>query len=202
MTTTKTLREMAAEVEEVNRANGWYDRERQFGDDMALLHSEVSEALEAFRDYGLADATRPQDVPCPDPQCGDSTWDHDCMVGTTKPGKPEGVGSELADVLVRWLDTCARLSLDPDQIKRPVPALPDEATFGTTCAILHERISRLWYVTVYADGSPATMVDALGRVFGALEAVAERWGVDLYAEYERKLAYNRTRGYRHGGRSL
>lgn len=29
-----------------------------------------------------------------------------------------------------------------------------------------------------------------------------RHDVDLEAEYERKMAYNRTRAYRHGGRTL
>ena len=29
-----------------------------------------------------------------------------------------------------------------------------------------------------------------------------RYGVDLEAEYERKIAYNRTREFRHGGKLL
>lgn len=36
-------------VFEVNHANGWFDEHRTFGEDIALLHSEVSEALEAYR---------------------------------------------------------------------------------------------------------------------------------------------------------
>ena len=37
------------EVYEINSANGWFDKERSFGDEIALLHSEVSEALEGYR---------------------------------------------------------------------------------------------------------------------------------------------------------
>jgi hypothetical protein len=36
----------------------------------------------------------------------------------------------------------------------------------------------------------------------ALVGVAERYGIDLEAEYARKIAYNRTRPYQHGGRTL
>jgi NTP pyrophosphatase (non-canonical NTP hydrolase) len=97
---------------------GWEpDKARTFGDDIALLHSEVSEALEAYRMWKLDDATQPDEL-------------------DSRMPKPEGVGSELADVLVRLLHTCAR------------------------------------------------------------------YGIDLHAEYERKMAYNETRAYRHGGKAL
>jgi NTP pyrophosphatase (non-canonical NTP hydrolase) len=115
MTASKTLDEMQAEVYVNNKAHGWYDEERTVGDDVALLHTEVSEMFEAFRVTGLSDATES------DP-------------GLAYPPKPEGFGSEVADVFIRLLDTC------------------------------------------------------------------ERRGVDLQFEYERKMAYNRTRPYRHGKR--
>ena len=134
----KSLAEMAEEVRQVCEQLGWRGPEdhRTFGDEIALMHSEVSEALEAYRRWGTNDATQDEPISCPDPQCGDSTWDHDCTIGTYKPGKPEGVGSEFADVLIRLLDT------------------------------------------------------------------AKEYGIDLEAEYERKVAFNRTRPHRHGGKRL
>ena len=104
------LHEAQNRVYAVNSANGWFDDERTVGEDIALLHSEVSEALEAYRDGGLEDQT----------------------VGA----KPEGFGSEMADLFVRLLDTC------------------------------------------------------------------KRRGVNLAYEFERKLEYNGTRGYRHGGKRM
>ena len=113
----KSFAQYQQEIYEINLANGWFDGDRTVGDDIALLHSEVSEAFEAFRSDGLEDMTASEGK-------------------DGRPPKPEGFGSELADVLVRLLDTC------------------------------------------------------------------QRTGIDLESELERKIAYNKTRGYRHGNKRV
>lgn len=88
---------------------GWNERPVPFPEQIALIHSEASEALESYRN-------------------GDPvSW-------TDESGKPQGIASEFADIIIR-----------------------------------------------------------LGHY-------AELNGIDLEAEIERKLSYNMTRGYRHGGK--
>ena len=64
---------------------GWWKTDRCFGEQIALMHSELSEALEEYRFRGLE--------------------------GSTVDGKPVGVTSELADVLIRIFDTCEHYNL-------------------------------------------------------------------------------------------
>ena len=128
MTSNKSLEDLQVEVVEVEVQLGWKGEKvipNRFGESMALLHSEVSEAFEAYRDWGLRDMTPEQRLR---PQEG--------VAQTIVPPKPEGVGSELADVLIRLLSSC------------------------------------------------------------------DQYGINLEVEYERKMAYNRTRSFRHGGKKL
>ena len=124
----KSLRDMQDEVTAWCERKGWKGEGSApvtFGDTMALLHSEVSEALEAYRDWGLADATATHSPSSHSPVCAWRRWAEDAWVadGERAPqpacdcviaddAKPEGIGSEFADILIRLLDDCDRWGVD------------------------------------------------------------------------------------------
>jgi NTP pyrophosphatase (non-canonical NTP hydrolase) len=115
----KSLQEMQEEVTSWCERKGWRGRGSApvtFGDTMALLHSEVSEALEAYRDHRLMDATgtynpSEHDAGCAYANPGDG-YAMACTCSFKETAKPEGVGSEFADVLIRLLDDCGRWGVD------------------------------------------------------------------------------------------
>lgn len=84
------LNDIAREAHETAKSKGLYDDEPPLSAELlALIHSEVSEVLEAVRD---------------------DAWD----LTFRDDGKPEGVPSELADVIIRVCGMAAYYGIDLD----------------------------------------------------------------------------------------
>lgn len=92
-------------------AKGWWEQregqpERNFPEQIALMHSELSEALEEFRNHGLLPhwflygKTKEEGQPVTR-----ETMETDTSI------KPEGIAAEFADVLIRIFDTCGRYGI-------------------------------------------------------------------------------------------
>lgn len=106
------LNELAKQINDNARAHGFWDGDRNFGEQIALMHSELSEALEEHRsgnpaEYGLHKAGCPNRV---DLGVAFGPFSTPC------PCKPEGVAVELADCIIRCLDTMHSLGVDIDAV--------------------------------------------------------------------------------------
>lgn len=82
-----TIEELVRESHETAVSKGWWEGERNVGEAIALMHSELSEALEEYR----------KGVPL-------GAYDY-------VDGKPEGFVVELADAIIRIADLCGRHNL-------------------------------------------------------------------------------------------
>lgn len=85
-----TINEIAKDIHANAVEHGWWDDERTFGEIIALCHSELSEALEAYRKREPL------------------IWLND--------GKPDGIAVEMIDCIIRILDYLAKEDLDIEYI--------------------------------------------------------------------------------------
>lgn len=126
----KPLMTLAAEVRRINEANGWdmpLDTPIACIANIALIITEASEAIEEVRDTHMGERFTIDDrrvYRVTDGSGADWTTDprgSTAEVGSYKPftwtgvtAKPEGLPSELADIIIRTLDTASRLGIDLD----------------------------------------------------------------------------------------
>lgn len=97
--------------------HGWWESgDRNMGEMIALMHSELSEALESYRDsepplfYTLkAEEAKQLGMH------GDQKWEGPAylttLTGGPVLGKPEGIATEFADTIIRIADTCEKLGI-------------------------------------------------------------------------------------------
>ena len=82
----------ASYIHDWSMHKGWWEQERNFGEMVALMHSELSEALEEWR-KGL-----PVDL----------VYEEE--------GKPEGIPVELVDCIIRILDVLGAYQVDVEVV--------------------------------------------------------------------------------------
>jgi NTP pyrophosphatase (non-canonical NTP hydrolase) len=82
------INKIAQEIYDNAAQKGWHDKPVAFGDAIANLHAELSEAFEEYRNNrGFNEVYYEGDKPC-------------------------GIPSEFADVIIRLLDSCVMYGID------------------------------------------------------------------------------------------
>ena len=87
-----TVASLVSESHRITRSKGWWENpDKNVGELLALVHSEISEALEVYRAYGVEGLSK---------------------IWLEADGKPEGFTIELADAIIRIADLCGGFDLD------------------------------------------------------------------------------------------
>ena len=118
--------------------------------------------------------------------------------------KPEGVGSEFADIFIRLLDDAWLFGqLDLEAAKTDPGRFGINDSFPANMNVLHIMIARASMAQElgWDDEDARNIEHEFGNILIFLRQLCEKYGIDLLAEYERKTAYNRSRPYRHGGQA-
>ena len=112
------INELAKEVHENAVAHGWWEKPPTLPEALCLIHAELSEALEEYREgnpliYGTC-ALAAED--CKFSGVCDRVGRPGEGEGIDGPCKPEGIAVELADVILRTLNLMAALGVDVDAV--------------------------------------------------------------------------------------
>ena len=179
------LAELQKEAHAIARDHGWWDEERTFGDLIALVHSELSEALEAYREYGNTTNAWMELV----------DEDSDDRI-------PVGVGHELADVVIRVADMAEHYDWDLSGWEdADISHTIVDPTFGDWICLIHGSLT--WaFVGLCTTLQRSEWIEPLKTALRLVNDMAAHYGIDLDAAIEAKLEYNRSRPYRHGGKAL
>ena len=168
------LAELQKEAHAIAKQKGWWDEPRTFGDLIALVHSELSGALEAYRQEVLP--SKPH------------------LLSTR-------VKAALAEVMIRVAVMAEHYGVDLVSLN-DYSAVRSRATFGEWIAALHQIVSRALYWRESVEIAPGSWEQCLRYAVTGVESMAAHYGIDLDSAIVAKMEYHRTRTYRHGGKAL
>ena len=215
------LNDLAKRINDTSTAHGFWPPEgRNFGEMIALAHSELSEALEEHRDgkparyhqinLSISTTVTPESAAILS-KLRDITPGEQQVLVSQGIAKPEGAAVEVADCLIRCLDTLYSGTNDIDGVFVTFFKLHTQPTslfeynglinyklaenFGEQLTNIHLKLSTAW--SCYKDGHNSWRF-ALIQTIALCMATIAALGEDIDAVVEEKMAYNESRPYKHG----
>jgi NTP pyrophosphatase (non-canonical NTP hydrolase) len=168
---------LAQEAYQIALDHGWHDKKRSYDEILALILTEAGEAIDEDRK-------------------GNPAGMH--YIG--KNGKPEGVGIELADLVIRIMDAAGELEAIEDLTagyktaeKYPGTAVELTSLVMDVADVISE--ARYCFQTLRNAHNAA---NTLGWAVSFIDEWCDGHGIKLDAMVKQKMAYNRTRSIRHG----
>ena len=173
------------EANEAARQVGWGDGpERSFAEHLLLMHAEITEVYDEF-DSGHG----PTQI-----------YEHN--------GKPEGIPIELADVCIRICDYLLTIGLSlSDFVDRNQETIVGNynAPLPSLVARWHRYLSQaleLWRKGGEPNDPASGIADRLAALWVDIQGWFQYHEMDMEQVIRRKIAFNATRPYRHGGKRI
>lgn len=164
--------EMARAIHKCAEEHGWHEGGRDDATWFAMIHTEWSEALEAYR------VGEPMEYPGED-------------------GKPEGVCVELIDGCMRILDWMVDAGRTPEYInekqyaEKKMPDVPELVN-----GMHNETAMAFGMLDLPGNAAGLLLTETIAKVFAWVE-----WqGCNPMEIMRKKHEYNKNRPYRHGGK--
>jgi NTP pyrophosphatase (non-canonical NTP hydrolase) len=196
---------------QISKDKGWLEDPRPFSAITALIHSELSEALEDYRSNHPLDEiyyenNKKNPLRCTDEALKGLTQEKRMEAGI----KPCGIPIEFADVIIRIAQYCGTYGWDlagtVAGVIQAAGGKPHGAKlFEDTIALLHADISMAYLASLgiqLPDGMPTTPLAFFASAWLTVYAFCEKNGIDLDAAILEKQEFNKTRPHKHGGKKI
>ena len=186
-----TINELIEKAHSQAKEMGWWDQPRNTGELLMLIVSECGEALEAHRsgkqaNVPLHDYLTTHGEPHDDPSS-------DRWINSFKTNIKDTFEDELADIVIRIADLAGGMDM---KIRCSIiDSIPSTGNVGEDLMFVTECIAMLG---IDKRTKGVWLDDWLSTAMAAVSGIAKAHNIDLWRHIELKLAYNRTRGVRHG----
>jgi len=194
------INELAAEAHENAVAHGFYGVPDPEECNIAMLHCELSEAVQAERSeqpliFRLC-------IDCDDGPCRVVPGEATACGYNCEGKKPEGIAVELADFVIRLLDYAAGHGM---KIPTRQQLVPTYASLPRLVNRLHSSINELVHFREIAadfglkdDAGKLSQVTIIANAVELVETFLDEKGIDLWEIVREKMDYNRSRPMLHG----